>query len=244
MLNKSDLDHTAKIVWKLQQPVSSDLKRRSVMRSLSELLNSDFVATYVIDKNSIKPERGFTLNIDKKLADKYEAYQFNDDIVTSISSRFSQPVIIDEVLDRKVLEKSDFYNDFLKPNGMHHGINMFVSKYGDNLGDFRIWRSLDKEPFKQREIEILSLLKPYFEASLSDLGALYKILTAKEMKVSSFLPLGLSDKEIARELFISSTTVRTHINNIMRKTGCKNRTHLAVIISQNSHHSSNLFHSA
>ncbi|WP_373289521.1 hypothetical protein [Marinomonas arctica] len=42
---------------------------------------------------------------------------------------------------------------------------------------------------------------------------------------------------------MSSTTVRNQINNIIRKFGCKNRTHLAIIISKNSHYSSNLFHS-
>lgn len=105
MSNKSDLDHTAKIIWQLHQPVSSDLKRKNIMKNLSILLNSEFVATYVIDSKDKKPKRGFTLNIDEELVSKYEEYQFKGDIVTSSSIEFSDPVIIDNVLERKILEK-------------------------------------------------------------------------------------------------------------------------------------------
>jgi DNA-binding CsgD family transcriptional regulator len=35
--------------------------------------------------------------------------------------------------------------------------------------------------------------------------------------------LGMPDKEIARELGISTTTVRTHLENAFRKVGVSNR---------------------
>jgi DNA-binding CsgD family transcriptional regulator len=38
---------------------------------------------------------------------------------------------------------------------------------------------------------------------------------------------GLSDKEIARRLNISATTVRTHLEHAFRKTGATNRAGLA-----------------
>jgi len=38
---------------------------------------------------------------------------------------------------------------------------------------------------------------------------------------------GLSDKEIARRLNISTTTVRTHLEHAFRKTGASNRAGLA-----------------
>lgn len=232
MLHEKDLAHTASIIWQLQQRVSSDLKRRNVIMSLSELLNAEYIASYIINIESKRPSRGFTLNIDQELIADYEAYQYSEDIVTPIASMYLEPVIIDEVLDRKKLENSSHYNDFLKPNGMHHGINMFISKNGSHIGDFRIWRSREKAPFSQREVNILRLLKPYFEASLSKNEPLSNLLTAKEIEVVNFLPLGFSDKEIAREMTISVTTIRSHINSAMRKLGCKNRTQLAVLLSR------------
>ncbi|MBJ7554365.1 response regulator transcription factor [Marinomonas spartinae] len=111
---------------------------------------------------------------------------------------------------------------------------MFISKCGFHIGDFRIWRSKHKAPFSKREVKILSLLKPYFEESLSDKAPFLPLLTAKELEVVKFLPSGFSDKEIAREMAISSTTIRTHINSAMHKLNCKNRTQLAVLLSRHT----------
>ncbi|WP_100188224.1 MULTISPECIES: hypothetical protein [unclassified Marinomonas] len=72
------------------------------------------------------------------------------------------PDIIDEVLERKILERSDLYNEFLKPNGMHHGVNVFFLLGNGMLGGYRIWRSKDKLPFTERDIDISNQLKPYF----------------------------------------------------------------------------------
>ena len=48
-------------------------------------------------------------------------------------------------------------------------------------------------------------------------------LTAREAEVLALLAAGLSNGEIARELFISAHTVKTHINHIFAKTGSRDR---------------------
>lgn len=47
-----------------------------------------------------------------------------------------------------------------------------------------------------------------------------ELLTKKETEIIRHLIKGLSGKEIAAELNISTNTMRTHRNNILRKTGC------------------------
>ncbi|MEM7037390.1 MAG: response regulator transcription factor, partial [Bacteroidota bacterium] len=49
-------------------------------------------------------------------------------------------------------------------------------------------------------------------------------LTQKEMQVLEKIGAGLTNKQIAAALFISESTVKTHINNIYRKTGLNSRT--------------------
>jgi DNA-binding CsgD family transcriptional regulator len=44
-------------------------------------------------------------------------------------------------------------------------------------------------------------------------------LTTREQDTARLVMVGLSDKEIARELAISATTVRTHVLALRRKTG-------------------------
>ncbi len=53
-------------------------------------------------------------------------------------------------------------------------------------------------------------------------------LTPTELDVLRELTRGASNVEIGEKLFISPTTVRTHISNMLAKTGFANRTELAI----------------
>lgn len=52
-------------------------------------------------------------------------------------------------------------------------------------------------------------------------------LTSRELDVLKAIVAGRSNKEIARELFISEATVKTHINSILGKLGVSDRTQAA-----------------
>lgn len=53
-------------------------------------------------------------------------------------------------------------------------------------------------------------------------------LTLKEMEVLKELVKGKSNKEIATDLFISETTVKTHVSSILQKMGVKDRTQAVI----------------
>ena len=53
-------------------------------------------------------------------------------------------------------------------------------------------------------------------------------LTDREMEVLSLLVKGLSNKEIADDLYISPRTVKSHVSNILRKLDVKDRTQAVI----------------
>ncbi|MFC7447456.1 response regulator [Rhodococcus daqingensis] len=61
-----------------------------------------------------------------------------------------------------------------------------------------------------------------------DTGTGTAALTAREREVLALVGEGLSNQEIADRVHLGVTTVKTHIANLMDKTGCDNRVRLAV----------------
>jgi DNA-binding NarL/FixJ family response regulator len=52
-------------------------------------------------------------------------------------------------------------------------------------------------------------------------------LTAREREVAAALARGLTNRQIARELFLSVATVKDHVHHILAKTGLPNRAAVA-----------------
>ncbi len=64
------------------------------------------------------------------------------------------------------------------------------------------------------------------DIALGDIST--KALTKIEIEIIKLIARGKGNEEIAEQLSYSYNTIRKYINNILGKTGCKNRTELAV----------------
>jgi DNA-binding CsgD family transcriptional regulator len=62
----------------------------------------------------------------------------------------------------------------------------------------------------------------------TDLGS----LTSRELEITRLVAAGLSNSEIAAQLFISPATAKTHVNRAMMKTGARDRAQLVVMAYQ------------
>lgn len=60
------------------------------------------------------------------------------------------------------------------------------------------------------------------------------LLTDREVDVLRCVAQGYSNKQIAAELSVSTTTVRTHVSNLLRKLNLENRTQLALYARQHN----------
>ncbi|WP_296380218.1 response regulator transcription factor [Winogradskyella sp.] len=87
------------------------------------------------------------------------------------------------------------------------GIGLFINK-----------RTQKQRPLPNREIDL---------NKVEELG-----LSKREYEVLKEVALGLSNQEIAGKLFVSESTIKTHVSNLLVKLNAKRRTQ-AIQISKN-----------
>lgn len=63
-------------------------------------------------------------------------------------------------------------------------------------------------------------------------------LSRRELQVAKLVQDGLSNKEIAAQLYICERTVKYHVSHLLEKTGAGNRTRLGCMMQEDSHFSS------
>ncbi|BDR15716.1 LuxR C-terminal-related transcriptional regulator [Vibrio sp. STUT-A11] len=59
------------------------------------------------------------------------------------------------------------------------------------------------------------------------------ILTKRELQIITFLAMGASNQQIAKQLFVSENTVKTHLHNIFKKIEVKNRVQALIWAKEN-----------
>jgi DNA-binding NarL/FixJ family response regulator len=64
-------------------------------------------------------------------------------------------------------------------------------------------------------------------------GGRFNGLTGRELQILMELTKGSTDREIARTMYVTTTTVKSHIRSIFRKIGVRNRTQAAIHVLKN-----------
>jgi DNA-binding CsgD family transcriptional regulator len=205
--------------------------RTLIFADVMRLLRGDFGASYVWDPRQKRFDEALSFNMAPGNLRRYEDwYQFRDPMTFQLRAR-RRATLVDEVISHEELERTEFYNDFLARDGLHHGINMFIFDGARDLGDLRIWRGRGRPDFGERDTGILDALEPHLRRALI-CSRRYEDLTAREREVAALVARGLTDRDIARVLGIGFGTVRTHLTKAMAKRGCSNRAELAAGIGR------------
>jgi len=230
-ISASDLRLFGDIIARLER-LGADLDARAVIfMDVMRLLHGDFGASYVWQPQTNRFDEALSYNMDPGNLRRYEDwYQFRDPMTFQLRARRSA-TLVDEVIPREKLVRTEFYNDFLARDGLHHGINLFIFDRERDLGDLRIWRARGRPDFGERDVRLLDALEPHLRRALRR-GTQRERLTSREYDVATLVARGCTDRDIARILGIGFGTVRTHLTKAMNKCGCANRAELSAVIAR------------
>ena len=221
------------IVARLCRPDPDADFREEVFPSILKLLRADFLASFRWDREARVFDDPFVINQDKANVDRYLSwFQFHDPVSRKLQALW-RPAFVEEVISRKQLCRSEFFNDFLRRDGMDHGINLFPQGTDRTPADLRIWRRASSPAFGPREIGLLFVLCPYLEQAEQALGSdPMSVLTGREREVAGLVARGCSDKDISRVLNLAFGTVRSHLQKCFEKLHCANRAELAALMAR------------
>ncbi len=252
-LNQSRRETLSRLLGSLQEFTDATELRREIGAPILELLRADHYVSYVWDPARQCYADDLSHTMSESTLRAYNSYYVAYDCVTPVMERLNRPAIVEREVGAGTLRSSTFFNEFLRLEQMTSGINLYLRDPQLELGDIRIWREPHRPAFDDEALHLLGLLQPALcaalrrcrrEPALSTRGnalpsAVYSIvapasrqgngngLSQREIDVARQVALGLPDKQIARELGISFTTVRTHLGHIYRKLGVANRVELA-----------------
>ena len=224
----------------------ADALRAALAAPMLDLLGADHYTSMAWNEQTHRFERFTALNVSPDSLRDWDAYfRFVDPLTFRLMLRRG-PTLATQIMSQPELMKSEFFNDFLRREGMHWGVNIYFHDARTCVGDFRIWRSRERGQFGSHELELLRLLEPGITSALSrlhwagsaapreaqtlcaeELLERRAHLSRREAQAAWLVACGCPDKEIARRLGISYPTVRFHLGNVYRKLHAHNRAMLA-----------------
>ena len=135
------------------------------------------------------------------------------------------------------LDRTDYYAEFFRPMGYRYEAELYLRHAGRIVAGVSLLKSATDGDFTKDEIEFLQKSHAFVEQSYCMLGELPSTpsldavqqhwgLSARERDVVELLAQGASNGDIARALFISVPTVKSHLQHIYRKSNVRSRTEL------------------
>lgn len=228
------LNLLGRVMATLAEPHHEVEIRTRVGELMLDLLGAQHYASFVWNAQAQSFGASVRINMDEANIGRYERYfQFHDPITPQLQQH-RRAVSVTQVMAQNELKRTEFFNDFLARDGLYWGVNLYAWTQQGNIGDMRIWRDKRRENFSRDDLDLLNFVQPALTAALQRCGAArpaavapdandadarspLALLSSRERDVALLVAKGLADKDIARRLDISITTVRTHIDHAFRK---------------------------
>ena len=155
-----------RILEKLSENLNQDTLRKCISEDLLALLRSDYLASFIWSPERRVFENAVHLNMSQENLARYDQYyQYKDPITSSLQKR-RRATLVCEIMPQRELEKTEFFNDFLMKDGLHHGINVYAYDGDFNIGDLRVWRAKNRPYYGKHEAALLDIILPHFRNAL------------------------------------------------------------------------------
>ena len=140
-------------------------------------------------------------------------------------------LLIGEAGPDRAWRRTRFYNEWCREVHIEPQAKVRLSTVGAPVGRYLMFDLADDagRSFGERERTLLTLIRPAFVRPIASAETMRERhralgLTLRELEVLGFVRDGLTNGEIATELFVSVGTIRSHLEHAFAKIGAHTRT--------------------
>lgn len=209
--------------------------RNDVLHSFKDVFGYHLSNFWLMDeKHNLKDP--VTLNVSPRAMKEYIEYHYKTAILRPQRTLpfFQKQLVleIEDLVSKVEYENSYFYNDFMVRFGYYHEIAVCIKSGNKQLGSLAFLRFEDEEPFNLQDRMCLEIISRYLSHKLKNYLEFekipeYTLLTTREKELLRFVQKGYTNAEIANLLFISTNTVKKHLQSLYQKLDVPNRTSLS-----------------
>ena len=204
----------------------------AILESLRELIPCDVVRYK--DRSARGARVMFTAGnprgaITQEVWEANRRYLHQDPLV-----RCDRPRRLSDVVSLREWRRSALYNEVDRPMGVEHIMRLWIDPAGRGDARLEFDRGDRDHDFDERDLAVLELLVPHLRQLWRRAASRREIvdspaetLTPREREVVALVARGLTNREIANALWISSGTVRKHLDNVYGKLGVGSRAAVA-----------------
>lgn len=246
MLNTRQFKIYDNMIRQIYSFSSMDKINATVLDHLSILVPHDSAAIFMVKPGTHSFGAPFFSGLDDKHFKQYqEYYEEKDEYKKTVFAGGLIPPVdrSSEYMNYKEWAKNEHRADFLLPQRIYHIACVQIFYHNHMAGMISLHRSPRSHDFNNKEMELLKLLHYHmnnvFENASNSVAPpinskdkLSNIfgLTRREYEITSLIARGKTNKDIARDLFISENTVKTYIKRIFTKTDVSTRAELTFLL--------------
>jgi DNA-binding CsgD family transcriptional regulator len=141
-----------------------------VLHLFQQVFNADkgnFFLTHIDREKKLYFDSVINCGVEQKALDQYYQYYYKlDPFYIHRHTKDSEVVTMEDVISPRDLIKSEYYNDFLKPQSIHHEMGIYLKCVDSNLGIVSIFRSRNKANFSPQEKAKVAFMIPCLTGAL------------------------------------------------------------------------------
>ncbi|ADQ14858.1 response regulator transcription factor [Halanaerobium hydrogeniformans] len=210
-----------------------------------------YAANFFLYENGNKElKEPICFNISSSALKNYYDYYYKLDDIRKRAFDKPEPIRSTDLMNYKKWINTEYFNDFLQENNLFYSCGIDIHFKDRLLGTISIFRQKKEGNFELKDLMYLKLISQHSANHLYKLFVIHKLkreneinkeklikksgnqynLTDREKQVLKLIIQGMSNQEIAAELFISINTVKKHISHLFNKCKVSSRIELIPMV--------------